>query len=363
MPISNFFPNTPSNVRSVLMLAILLLGSVSLAQQPGPPPGAYDAAPYLGQVRNTYVYADIWERPGLSARDRSMITIAVNQALYATYELRLHLGRALDNGVTQAEISEVIAHTLWYSGFPTGVNAARVAAEVFAERGLPVSPPGASSRQPPVNPELEFPDAYQQTPYLRDLLNQVLYAETWTREELSPRDRSMITVAVATALYASAEIRYHVGRALDNGVTQDELGELITHVTFYSGFPTGVNAARITAGVFEARGLPMGDGRFPAAPYLEVLIDKLVLGETWTRDQLSPRDRSLATIAVTMANYQTDQLRVHLNRGLDNGLTPLEISELIAQVVMYDGFPAGVNASRLFAEVLQERGLPLPELD
>jgi len=64
------------------------------------------------------------------------------------------------------------------------VNAARVAAEVFEERGLPTSPPGASSRQPPVDPELEFPGAFPQTPYLRDLLNQVVYAETWKRAEM-----------------------------------------------------------------------------------------------------------------------------------------------------------------------------------
>ncbi len=348
-------------VRSLAVLAAILLSSAVLAQQPPPPPGAYDAAPYLGQIRNTYVYGDIWERPGLSARDRSMITVAVNQSLYATYELKLHMGRALDNGITQAELSEIIAHTLWYSGFPTGVNAARVAAEVFEERGLPASPPGASDRQPPVDPDLEFPGAFPQTPYLRDLLNQVVYAETWMREELSPRDRSMITVAVGTAMYASSEVRYHVGRALDNGVTQEEIAEIITHVTFYAGFPAGVNAARVTAEVLEARGLPLGDGRFPAAPYLDELIDGLVYSETWTRDELSARDRSLATIAVTLANYQTDQLRVHLNRGLDNGLTTEEISELIAQVTLYSGFPSGVNASRTFAEVLQSRGMPLPD--
>lgn len=357
----NFIIKQLLNVRILFAAAILFLWPFVYAQQPAAPTGTYDGSPYLGQIRNTYVYDDIWERPGLSARDRSMITVAVNQALYATNELRLHMGRALDNGVTPAEISEIIAHTLWYSGFPTGVNAARVAAAIFEERGLPASPIGVNPRQPPVDPELEFPDSYHQTPYLRDLLNQVLYAETWTREELSPRDRSMVTVAVATALYASAEIRYHVGRALDNGVTQDEIGEVITHVTFYSGFPTGVNAARVTAGVFETRGLPMGDGRFPAAPYLDELIDGLVNTETWTRDQLSARDRSLATIAVTLANYQTDQLRVHLNQGLDNGLTTQEIAELIAQVVIYDGFPAGVNASRLFVEVLQERGMALPD--
>lgn len=362
MLIPEFTLNLKAGLRLLASLAALLVCSAAFAQQqPPPPPGAYDAAPYLGEIRNTYVYADIWERPGLSPRDRSMITVAVNQALYATNELRLHMGRALDNGVTQAEISEIIGHVLWYSGFPTGVNAARVAAEVFEERGLPTQPPGASSRQPPVDPELEFPSAYPQTPYLRDLLNQVLYAETWERNELSPRDRSMITVAVGTALYASSEVRYHVGRALDNGVTQEEISEIITHVTFYSGFPTGVNAARVTAEVFEARGLPMGDDRFPAAPYLDVLIDDLVYGETWTREQLSVRDRSLATIAVTLANYQTDQLRVHLRRGLDNGLTTQEIAELIAQVTLYSGFPSGVNASRVFAGVLQERGMPLPD--
>ena len=337
------------------------LATVTFAQQPPPPSGAYDAAPYLGQVRDTYVYGDIWERPNLTKRDRSMITVAVNQALYATNELRLHMGRALDNGVTQTEISEIIAHVLWYSGFPTGVNAARVAAEVFAERNLPAIPAAASSRQPPLEPELEFPDAYPQAPYLRDLLNQVLYAETWKRTELSPRDRSMITVAVGTALYASSEVRYHVGRALNNGVTQDEISEIITHVTFYSGFPTGVNASRVAAGVFEARDLPVKDGRFPGAPYLEDLIDGLVYGETWSRSQLSVRDRSLATIAVTLAGYQSDQLRVHLQRGLDNGVTPQEISELIAHVTLYSGFPTGVNASRMFADILRERGIPLPD--
>ena len=105
----------------------------------------------------------------------------------------------------------------------------------------------------------------------------------------------------------------------------------------------------------------MGDGRFPAAPYLDELIDGLVFDETWGREQLPARDRSLATIAVTLANYQTDQLRVHLNRGLNNGLSTEEIAELIAQVTLYSGFPTGVNASRTFAEVLRERGLPLPD--
>jgi len=355
-------------VRSILGLGAVPLVLASFiapqsplaAQQSAAPVGAYAAAPYLGEIRNTVLYGDIWERPQLSARDRSLITVAVNQALYATNELRIHIGRALDNGVTQSEIAELIGHVLWYSGFPTGVNAARVAAEVFEERGLPQSPPISSPRESRMDDDPLFPGAFPATPYVADLLNQVVYAETWERPELSPRDRSLVTVAVGTALYASSEVRYHVGRALDNGVTQEEISEVITHVTFYSGFPTGVNASRVAAGVFEQRGLPLPDARFPGAPYLDTLISGLVYGDTWPRDQLSPRDRSLITIAMTQAAYQTDQLRVHIGRGLDNGITPEELAEMMAQVTLYAGFPSGVNGSRVLAEVLQERGIPLP---
>lgn len=349
---------------SVFLLTLLSWGSAQpgsvAAQQPAAPVGAYDAAPYLGEIRDRVLYGDIWERPQLSARDRSLITVAVNQALYATNELRIHIGRALDNGVTQSEIAELIPHVLWYSGFPTGVNAARVATEVFAERGLPTSPPSSTPRASMMDEPAEFPGAFPATPYLRDLLNQVVYAETWERPDLSPRDRSLITIAVATALYATDELRSHIRRGLDNGLTQEQISEIITHVTWYSGFPTGVNASRVAAAVFESRGLPLPDARFPGAPYLDTLIDDLLYGEAWERPELSARDRSLITIAMTQAMYETDQLRVHIRRGLDNGVTPEELSEMMAHVTFYSGFPAGVNGSRVLAEVFEERGIPLP---
>ena len=82
-------------LRMLTPVALVFFLPLTFAQQPPPPSGAYDAAPYLGQVRNTYVYGDIWERPNLTKRDRSMITVAVNQALYATNELRLHMGLSL----------------------------------------------------------------------------------------------------------------------------------------------------------------------------------------------------------------------------------------------------------------------------
>jgi 4-carboxymuconolactone decarboxylase len=82
------------------------------------------------------LFGDVWETPGLSKRDRSVVTVAVNTALYRTEQLRSHINRALDNGVTKEEIIQIITHVTFYAGWPTGVNGAAVASEVFAERGL-----------------------------------------------------------------------------------------------------------------------------------------------------------------------------------------------------------------------------------
>ena len=99
--------------------------------------GAYAAAPRLGELRNSLLYGDVWERPQLSKRDRSMITVAALQALYRD-QVRGHIGRALDNGVTQEEISEIILHLTFYAGWPAAVKAGGLAARVFEERGLPL---------------------------------------------------------------------------------------------------------------------------------------------------------------------------------------------------------------------------------
>ena len=73
------------------------------------------------------------------------------------------------------------------------------------------------------------------TPKLVELTEEVLFGDVWERPGLSKRDRSLITVAALVALARDAQLRGHLDRALDNGVTQDELKELITHLAFYSG--------------------------------------------------------------------------------------------------------------------------------
>ncbi len=95
-----------------------------------------EVSPKLEEMSAEVLFGDIWERPELSKRDRSLITVANLVALYRTDQLKGHIGRALDNGVTKEEIGEVILHTTFYAGWPVGANAVKVAKEVFDERGI-----------------------------------------------------------------------------------------------------------------------------------------------------------------------------------------------------------------------------------
>jgi 4-carboxymuconolactone decarboxylase len=92
-----------------------------------------DVAPKLIDLTEKVVFGDMWERPNLSKRDRSLVTVAALVALYRTDQLRGHLQRALFNGVTKDEIIEVITHLAFYSGWPNAMNAAALAKEVFEE--------------------------------------------------------------------------------------------------------------------------------------------------------------------------------------------------------------------------------------
>ena len=93
----------------------------------------YEFIPKLGELRDDVLFGDVWEQSDLSKRDRSLITVAVLASHYRTEELRGHIQRALDNGVTQDEIKGLITHIAFYSGWPTAVNAGRVAIDVFGD--------------------------------------------------------------------------------------------------------------------------------------------------------------------------------------------------------------------------------------
>jgi 4-carboxymuconolactone decarboxylase len=88
-------------------------------------------------------------------------------------------------------------------------------------------------------------------PALADYTDKVLFGDVWECPGLSPRDRSLITVATLIALYRTNELPFHLKKALDNGVSRDELIEVITHLAFYSGWPTASSAVTIAKRIFE----------------------------------------------------------------------------------------------------------------
>ena len=92
-----------------------------------------DVAPRLAEITDSVLFDDVWRRPGLSQRDRSLVTVASLVSLYRTNELPFHLSRALENGVTRDEIIETITHLAFYSGWPTAGTAIGIARQVFAE--------------------------------------------------------------------------------------------------------------------------------------------------------------------------------------------------------------------------------------
>ena len=96
-----------------------------------------DVAPKLAQLTDDVLFGDVWERPGLSKRDRSLVTVAALVALYRGNELPGHLRRALDNGLSQEELVEAITHLAFYAGWPSAVSAIRAAKDVFAQMPKP----------------------------------------------------------------------------------------------------------------------------------------------------------------------------------------------------------------------------------
>jgi 4-carboxymuconolactone decarboxylase len=90
-----------------------------------------DFAPKLVELTDDVLFGDIWERPGLSKRDRSLITVAALVSLYRTEQLPGHLRRAIDNGLTQDELIEAITHLAFYAGWPTAMTAITTAKKLF----------------------------------------------------------------------------------------------------------------------------------------------------------------------------------------------------------------------------------------
>jgi 4-carboxymuconolactone decarboxylase len=218
-------------------------------------------APALEKFRAGTLLGDVWKRPGLSARDRSIVTLAALIARNQTIEMADYMNVALDNGVTPAEISEIITHLAFYSGWGNAMAAVAVAKDVFAARKI------AADQLPPASPNLlalneaaeadrakrvgelfgaVFPGVVQYT-------TDVLFGDLWLRPGLAPRDRSLVTVSALIACGQVAQLTGHLNIGMNNGLTQAEIAEAVTHLAFYVGWPNVFSAMPVAKDVFEKR--------------------------------------------------------------------------------------------------------------
>ena len=116
-------------------------------------------------------------------------------------------------------------------------------------RGLGLLP-GLGTRFTFVTDPTKATTVYEFIPNLGRLRDDVLFGDVWEGDDLTKRDRSLVTITLLAALYRTEELRGHFRRALDNGVTPDEIKGMITHIAFYAGWPCAVNAGRVAIDVF-----------------------------------------------------------------------------------------------------------------
>lgn len=126
------------------------------------------------------------------------------------------------------------------------------------------SPAVAQGPAPAPAPKVAPEDMRWVAPALAEVTDEVLFGEIWRRTDLSPRDRSMITLSALVVGGNTAQMTGHLNRALDNGVKPSEIGALITHLAFYAGWPKAVSSLEVTRRVMESRGLTAADMQPPS---------------------------------------------------------------------------------------------------
>jgi 4-carboxymuconolactone decarboxylase len=221
-----------------------------------------NVAPALGKYTQERLLGEVWKRPQLSPRDRSIVTLAALIARQQTIEMPFYLNLALDNGVKPREVSEIITHLAFYSGWANAMSAVAVAKDVFAQHKVaPDQLPSATPQLLPLDQAAEAQRAARVgadfgtvAPGVVQYTTDVLFRDLWLRPDLAPRDRSLVTVTALIANGQVAQMPYHLNRAMDNGLTQAQAGEVMTHLAFYVGWPNVFSALPVAKDVFAKRG-------------------------------------------------------------------------------------------------------------
>jgi 4-carboxymuconolactone decarboxylase len=199
-------------------------------------------APGLATLTDELLFGDVWRRPELSPRDRSLVTISVLIATGKPAQLAGHLSRALDNGVQPSEASALLAHLAIYCGWPSAVSALDVYDQVYTARKVDTAGLRAVGPRLPVpTSEAARASALNDAlgtiaPKFVQLTNDVVFDNLWRRSDLTARDRSLVTIAALAAMGDDDQLDFYLRRGLDSGLTRDQITEALTHLGFYAGW-------------------------------------------------------------------------------------------------------------------------------
>jgi 4-carboxymuconolactone decarboxylase len=216
-------------------------------------------SPALARYETQTLFGKVWQRPGLSSRDRSIVTLAALIAQGSTNALTFYVNTALDHGVAPVEISEIATHLAFYAGWSQGVSAAIEIGKAFHARGIdadrfpqtePLPLDEAAEAQRAAFVEANFGAV---APGVLECTTDVIFRDLWLRPELAPRDRSLVTVSALVTNGQVAQIPYHLNRAMDNGLAASEASEVLTQLAFYAGWPNVFSAMPVFKEVFAKR--------------------------------------------------------------------------------------------------------------
>ena len=229
----------------------------------------YDLVPGMGDWVTASLFGEIWGRPGLPKKMRSVATMTALTVTGKEPQLKGHIGYALNLGWTKGELGELFMHLVFYAGLPSTLNALSVAGAVFEERGLMDEGGGDAEvgestveRIAKGNEVLEelsggaergsLPQ-YELVDGMEDWVTASLFGDVWARPGLDKKTRSLATMSALCVLGRLPQLKGHVEFALNLGWTREEIGELFQHLVFYCGLPACLNALAVAKEVFDER--------------------------------------------------------------------------------------------------------------
>lgn len=364
----------------------------------------------LSRLTVEYPYGDVLSRPGLDLALRQLCTVSMLLADgSAQPQLKFHIAGFLNAGGQPQTLVELLFVSVAILGFPATINAAGIIRSVFAERGLefqPIEP--ASSEQPrrefvgrkmlerlAAGDAQAYIDRFAKTaPDLAQLWINFAFGEALAREGLDHKAKLLAMIAMLAASGNRTEaLRLHLAGAIANGISREEIVELLIQLSVYRGFPAALNAVAVAQRVFEAGVQPLlfelasphetemrsdrrergsaqlsktsaasGDAVVRSfddlAPDLGRMIIEHSYGEVFSRKGIDLKTRELgacAALAAIGTKTTETPLRVHINAALNLGASREEIVELLINLVSYIGYPATQQAIHLAEDEFTKR--------